>query len=397
MAHGIVDDPIELEGLKKFATPIQLRYLEAVLEAGSQRAAATLLGCERTTIGKAIRRVRRNAAIQGWSPNHDMSVEVPEPFGIAGISTLYGPDGEKKLQWVKSKREAEMLLEMALEATKQAFSLPDLKVPAIPAPTTFVDDDLLIVYPMGDPHIGMYSWAKESGDDFDAEIAERNLVLTMNRLVDCAPPGKQALIVNVGDFFHSDTSDNRTLKSGNVLDVDTRWARVLRIGVRAMRACIEAALRKHETVRVINEIGNHDEHTAQVLTLALGMAYEDNPRVTFDTSPAKYHYYRFGQNLIAVTHGDTVKPEKLGEILAADRKEDWGETTFRYWYTGHIHVRKVFDLPGCIVESFRTLAPKDAWTASMGYRTGRDMYSIAIHRKYGEVERHRADIIMLED
>jgi len=201
--------------------------------------------------------------------------------------------------------------------------------------------------------------------------------------------------VNVGDFFHADNKFGTTTR-GTQLDTDSRWSHVLRIGVRAMRHCIESALRKHEKVHVINEIGNHDDHTAQVLTLALTMSYENNPRVTFDQSPGFYHYHVFGDVLIGVTHGDKTKPEKLGEIMSVDRQEDWGKTKFRYWYTGHIHNRKVYELPGCMVESFRTLAPKDAWTAGMGYRSGRDMYSIAIHRKFGEVERHRADIIMIE-
>jgi hypothetical protein len=159
---------------------------------------------------------------------------------------------------------------------------------------------------------------------------------------------------------------------------------------------IEAALRKHAKVHVINEIGNHDDHTAQVLTIALAMAYEANPRVTFDESPMRFHYYRFHDVLIGVTHGDTVKPDKLGGIMATDRPEDWGATKRRYWYTGHIHTRNTFEVPGCEVESFRTLAGKDAWTANMGYRSGRDMYCIVHHKNYGEIARNRKDILMLE-
>lgn len=402
MAQGVLDDPRDLEGLKPFATPTQLRYLNAVLKEGSHVKAAESLGASRQLITAAIGRVKKQAAKRGWAPENGMTEVTAEGFGVDGVSGYYKVDpetGEKTLtgQWIKQKAEKEKLLEAALEAVKEVFSLPEMKVPRAKRDRKVLNDDLLIVYPMGDPHIGMYAWAKESGDDFDVKIAERNLVTAMQRLVECAPAGKHALIVNVGDFFHSDTMDNRTARSGNALDVDTRWAQVLRVGVRAMRACIEAALRKHETVRVINEIGNHDDHTAQVLTLALDMAYENNPRVSFDDGPGRFHYHRFGDVLLGVTHGDLAKPEKLGEIMAVDRQEDWGTTKFRYWFTGHIHVRKVFELPGCMVESFRTLAAKDAWTASMGYRSGRDMYAIALHKKYGEVERHRADIIMIEE
>lgn len=385
-----------LEKLREFAkTPSQLQKIDAVIKYGSNRKAAKELRLNPSCIDAAMKSIRKNAAKRGHAPENDMTKEAPEGFSVAGTSTMYDADGEIKLQWVKTKQEQEQILELALGAVRESFS--DMRIPKIPKPKKIATDDLLSVYPMGDPHIGMYAWAAESGDDFDVKIAERNLVTATERLVECAPASKRALIVNVGDFYHSDTMDNRTARSGHALDVDTRWANVLYVGVRAMRACIEATLRKHEQVHVINEIGNHDDHTAQVLTLALSMAYENNPRVTFDTGPGRFHYYRFGEVLIGVTHGDTVKPEKLGGVMATDMAKDWGETVRRYWYTGHIHTRNVFELPGCEVESFRTLAAKDAWTASRGYRSGRDMYCIVIHRNFGEIERHRKDILMLKD
>ena len=49
------------------------------------------------------------------------------------------------------------------------------------------------------------------------------------------------------------------------------------------------------------------------------------------------HWHRFGKNLIGVTHGDTVKAQQLGPVMACDRPEDWGETAYRFWYTGHVH------------------------------------------------------------
>jgi hypothetical protein len=389
----------ELEALKKYAaTSAQLTYIHTLQKHGGNSAkAARDLGLGRDTVAKAMRRLRRSAAKRGYSPEHDMVHDTPEGFQVTGVSTLYNSEtGEPKVQWVKTVQEKEKLLEIALEHVKEVFSDKKYKISKIAAPTKKLDKDLLIAYPMGDPHIGMFSWGKETGDDFDLEIAENNLVEATRRLVECGPNAETGIIINVGDFYHSDNQSNKTTRSGNSLDVDNRWAKVLRVGVRAMRSCIELALKKHKTVYVINEIGNHDDHTAQVLTLALSMAYENNPRIHFDTSPAKYHYHKFGEVLIGVTHGDTVKPEKLGELMATDRAQDWGTTKFRYWYTGHIHTRKVFELPGCVVESFRTLAAKDAWTAGAGYRSGRDMYAVVLHKQFGEIERHRVDVAMLE-
>jgi hypothetical protein len=52
----------------------------------------------------------------------------------------------------------------------------------------------------------------------------------------------------------------------------------------------------------------------------------------------------------------------------------------------------VFELPGCLVESFRALAPRDAWHSAQGYRSGRDMHCIVLHEQHGEIERHRVDV-----
>jgi hypothetical protein len=66
------------------------------------------------------------------------------------------------------------------------------------------------------------------------------------------------------------------------------------------------------------------------------------------------------------------------------------------WLSGHIHHDSKKEYNGVIVESFRTLAARDAWHASMGYKAGRDMKAILMHREFGEIERHVVTVEMLE-
>ena len=54
------------------------------------------------------------------------------------------------------------------------------------------------------------------------------------------------------------------------------------------------------------------------------------------------------------------------------------------------------DFTGCKVESFRILAPKDAWAAEKGYRAQQDMKAIILHKDYGEVARHIVNPEMLK-
>jgi|TARA_R110000824_G_scaffold7972_4_gene36396 hypothetical protein len=387
---------IELGLLDFCKTETQRQVVEAVAQANGHRAsAAASLGVTERNLYTALARIKKNAAAQGYAPDHGLTKTAAPGFSVKGVSTLYNADGEQRAQWVKTTAESENQ-EHLKEAIIDCFTEWKGKGKITPAPKS-TEDDLLTVYPMGDPHIGMYAWAAETGTDFDLDIAENNLIEAVDRLVSCSPKTKTAIILNLGDFFHSDTMDNKTRRSGVPLDVDTRWSKVLRVGVRAMMRCIESAAKRHETVIVKNLIGNHDDHTSQMLSLALSLFYEKSERIQVDDQPAKFWFHRFGKVLIGAGHGDTAKPNALPGIMATDRAEDWGNTKHRYWYTGHIHNQQVIEYPGVIWESFRTLAGKDAWHAAQGYRSGRDMYAIVHSKEFGEIERHRVDISMLSN
>lgn len=379
--------PESVQGLDPWATSIEREVIAALCTHGSVASAAEALGMTVRLLRGHLQEVERRAAAQGYSPNNDMTKTVPEGFRIKGVSTYYDKNGNVRGQWVKSKSDEQAREEKLLDAL--ASILEPLKGAVDPAPApTHRNDELLAVYPMGDPHIGMHAWAKETGGhDFDLAIAERNLCAAVDHLVALAPPAKHALLIDLGDFFHADNLQGVTARSGHRLDVDTRLPKVHRVGIRILRYLIDKLLTKHELVTVICEVGNHDDMTSQMLALALEALYEREPRVTVDTSPAVYHYYRFGACLIGTTHG-LVKKEKLGGIMATDRAREWGETLYRMWYTGHVHHDSVIELPGCKVESFRTLAPPDAYATAAGYRSGQDMKLDVWHARHGLVNRH---------
>jgi hypothetical protein len=128
---------------------------------------------------------------------------------------------------------------------------------------------------------------------------------------------------------------------------------------------------------------------------ALSNIYENEDRLTVDTSPSKFHYFTFGKCLVGIHHGDGAKPADLPLIMAVDRAQEWGEAEFRYIWTGHIHSDNVKDFRGVRWESFRILAPPDAWAAGKGYRSRQDMKAIVLHKEFGEVARHIVNPAML--
>ena len=340
-----------------------------------------------------MKRVRRCAAVRGFSPDHDYTRAVPEGFVAKGVSTYYDKDGNVRGQWVKSHIGAEHAREVAEEAVRALSE--DIPRAAPIAPPKINDQSLLAVYPFGDPHFGMYAWAQEAGDDFDLDIARNITLAAVDRLVDSAPAADTAVILPLGDVFHIDSTTNQTPASKNTLDADGRFVKVLGVGIQTFRHVIQRALEKHRRVVVRFVGGNHDPHSIWALALTIAAYFEKDPRVEVDLSPSLFWYFRFGKVLIGATHGDKAQHRDLGGIMAADRAKDWGDTKHRYWYTGHIHNRTVTEQPGVMCESFRTLAAKDAWAAGMGYRAGRDMLCIIHHLEHGEVERHRCDVGMI--
>ena len=389
------------EDLKQFATDSQWVTLKAIQEEGSERKAAKKLGVARGTVHSAKKRVMAKAARQGFSPEHDLTHPMPDGYRLKGASTLYDSEtGAPKIQWVKSEvdkeRQHEMFLEVVEELTK---GLP--RVEPIRAPHT-VSNDLMACYPVGDHHMGMLSWDKETGDDYDLKIAEQLLTGASSHLIDISPDCDESTIVFLGDFMHYDSFEPVTPSSRNQLDADSRFPKMVRATIRSMKFMIEKALTKHKIVNVIVEIGNHDLSSSIFLMECLSNIYENEPRINIDTSPMHYHYFNFGECLVGVHHGHGTKMQNLPLIMATDKAELWGRTKHRYWWTGHIHTSKTQaaissqDFSGCSVESFRILAPEDAWAHQKGYRSHRSMKSIILHKGYGEVARHTVNPDMLK-
>jgi len=73
--------------------------------------------------------------------------------------------------------------------------------------------------------------------------------------------------------------------------------------------------------------------------------------------------------------------------MSSNWPEEWGRTKHRVWYTGHVHHDSVKEVPGCLVESVRTIAPKTSWEFSRGYNAMRDLKCDLWHKSEGRCSR----------
>lgn len=368
------------------------QILSAIQKHRTADKAAAALGIKRSQVKDRLPRL----AARGYSPKHDMTHTVPDGYLVKGVSTLYDADGNVSAQWVKSNLDAE-----AQARFREAFiaelasSVKGLGKP-VAAPKVS-EDHMLSAYAIGDAHFGMLALAAETLEaDFDLKIAERELKGAVDYLVSNAPASRTGLLVDVGDFMHVDNRRQATPNGGNLLDVDTRYQKLISVVVMTFRYCIERMLQKHAFVKVIVTPGNHNQDSAGWMALTLSMFYENESRVEVDTSPSTFFYHRFGKNLIGVTHGDRAKFADLPGIMACDRAKDWGETEHRHFFTGHIHHTRQQEFRGCFVESFNTLAPGDAWHAASGYRSKRQMQRLDFHESGGIVSRFFCNLGLLE-
>ena len=165
--------------LEEYATEKQWSYLKAIAEHGSERAAARELGITASLVGRAKHAVLRKATNRGYSPDHNFRHTVPDGQKLRGVSTHYNKDGEVTAQWVKSQEDRERQAEI-LEEMAEGFAADLPQAHPVLQPSTEGAPELMACYPVGDHHMGMLAWDKETGGDYDLGLSEQLLMGAMN-------------------------------------------------------------------------------------------------------------------------------------------------------------------------------------------------------------------------
>ena len=372
--------------LKQYANDHQIKVLEAIEKHGSNSKAAAALNTDRRNVDRIVRRVEAQAAKKGYSPEHDMTNTVPDGYFIKGVSTLYNADGGVTAQWVKSLIDPEQQEAMYRDAlTAMAESLPREK--AVKPPKE-VSSDLLSLYVLTDYHLGMLAWGEETGADWDIKIAEDLLVNWFLTALKRGERTKVGVLAQLGDLLHYDGMEAVTPASGNILDADSRFQKVVRVAIRALRRVIREMLKQHEQVHIIHAEGNHDPASSIWLRELFAVLYEDEPRVTVDLSPDPYYHYEFGDTSLFFHHGHKKKAGNIDDVFVAKFREAYGRTKYSYAHIGHLHHKHTIEGNLMVVEQHRTLASPDAYASRGGWMSGRSADLIIYHKDFGEIGRY---------
>lgn len=364
-------------------------YSEAYNELGSIRAVAKQFGVNESSVRRSLKRAADRG--HGLTPYTN-----PPGFRTGKVTVQCAADGSIEKEWRRISPEAEDIeawVNDLCERVRQSST--KIKPPKM-------SGDTMTEIPIGDLHAGMYAWAKETGIDWDTEHACRIFTRGVRYLIDQSPKGCQQLVLaDLGDFLHADNRYGVTEKSGNVLDMDTRFTKVIDMARDAWVEAIEYAAERFPSVRVIMTPGNHNPHSAYWMARIIEAKFDKSDHVDICTQATTHRYHRWEKVLLAYAHGHLIKANALASVMATEAKQDWAATDHHHWRCGHIHhsVRETYrdrdESDGVTVEYFPTLAGRDSYHAERGYLSRRMMQGIIHHAEHGEIARHTVHARMI--
>lgn len=376
-----------MEHLKEFCTDRQLEIVEAVIKNKTKQGAAEALGLSRSTVRNAIKGVEKKAAANGVAPHRDVNHRTMEGFNAKFVTSRYDGEGNLQGQYVRQEREKSLDVEVILEAI-EAFEFKE--APLFPQPA-ISDNDLCTLITLTDFHLGMYSWAAESGDDWDIKIAERVAYDAVTQMVNDSPASEIGILNLQGDFLHFDSLKPVTPASGHLLDADSRSSKMIDLALQITMSCIEMMLKKFNVVRLIVCEGNHDEFSSAWLRKCAIQIYRNNPRLEVDDTEFPYYAFLHGKIMLGFHHGHKKKNQQLPSLFSSEPRYRamWGAANYCYIHTGHYHHQEahISEGSGAIVERHPTLASRDAYAARGGFISKRAAHAITYHAEFGEIKR----------
>jgi hypothetical protein len=309
---------------------------------------------------------------------------VQKGQSVRGLSTLVTADGRIAQQWIKTDRDKIDPLDLAAQLRASFDNWSPSYVP--PPPAAEGCRDRLAFYPISDLHVGMFSWGKETGEDWDLKIAKEVILDTYSKVFARTPETDEGIVLFGGDQLHADNYGGVTEMSGHRLDCDGRYPKTSHTLGEIAVEIVYKARRRHRKVRVHVLKGNHDRVSAVALAHFLYAWFRNDDAVEVDLSPSDFWFHKFGSVMLSSVHGDKIKAQDLPGKVAAIRPKMWGETIFRYcaYFHEHHDELRIKDTHGLVVEKHAIIAPAEAYSASGPFQSFRNAKSIIYDRESGE-------------
>jgi UDP-2,3-diacylglucosamine pyrophosphatase LpxH len=351
----------------------------ALMQKGmSGRAIGRELGRSESTIRRHITKIK---SIMTKHPTNPL-------FNVDKMSELIdNRTGESVMTWYKSSQEVEDMTNL-VDSMISRIKAELTPLPKSVKPSGVRKKDLFNAFYLGDPHMNMLSWARETGKDWDLNIALKHHDAAMADLLSRAPDASEGMLCTLGDLFHNDSLKAITPGSGNVVDVDGRLMKSWDATVLMVERILQQMLKKYDHVHYICVPGNHSETLERVFSACLKIAFKKEKRLTVHDNARKHIPFVWEKNFILATHGDRMSAQKKADVAVAKYRKEHGNAEFTHVVSGHLHHTEQKELSGAVVEIFSVLPPPDAWHMESGYVTARQAaHQITYHKAGGIFQR----------
>jgi hypothetical protein len=242
---------------------------------------------------------------------------------------------------------------------------------------------------IADLHLGKFACDLETGEMLNSEIAERRFFDIIEKECDnISQYGEfieKILFVWTNDFFNSDGISSATT-GGTPQDTDMKWQKLYITGVNMLIKAIDK-LSQYAPVKTFYIASNHSRQVDYYAICTLNAWFRNYSNVEVDINPSPRHYERYGVNLIGFAHSYYEKKQNLPHLMSVERKEDWGQTSYREYHLAHYHSEKVEEKGGVIFRWLPSVTGDDSWITETGYiGSVKRSYSFVYDKEKGLVQ-----------
>lgn len=181
----------------------------------------------------------------------------------------------------------------------------------------------------------------------------------------------KVVIMNAGDFFHSDDMFSSRTISGTVLETVDMVAAV-NDAKAFMDTVFRSALENANEVEYQYVAGNHSSFE-YFFNEYLIVKYPEAKIVQHNELSTAF---MLDNVLIALAHGHKIKKNNLSQVISYEYRELWGKASEVHCFTGHYHQLESQTLNGVIVHQLGTPKKADTYERQNGWVASRKLIQL---------------------
>ena len=231
----------------------------------------------------------------------------------------------------------------------------------------YVSNGKMLFVPFADLHYGMMATQKSTGNEYNMTIAEDLVQKAISQILQRVKGQKfEKVVLLLGNDFLNCDNIFGTTTAGTPQDNDTSWFDMVDSATELVIKMIESFL-PIAPVEVYSVNSNHDTHSYYGISKAVEFYFRGDRNVNFENSPIPRKYYKFGKNLIAMSHDIPIK--RALEIITTEAKDEWSDSLHMYWILAHLHTAMAYEKQG-FLEIYRlpTISGWSRWTNEKGFQ-----------------------------